>query len=471
MSRTRRGRSGRRAGWIAYPALLGTTAMGTMSSNVINAPLWVIRTDLGMTAQESVLAVSAFTVAMATSVPLAGWLGDRLGVKAFLIAALGVMVLAELTAAAAGGLETLVLARTVQGAACSAIPPCVQTALVTAWPERTAQTMGAWASAIGLGQAVGPPFGGVITEALGWRWVFLVHAGLVLLLMGLLAVFMPRVGRRRPPMHVSAMFWLVFGGASTAAAVVFVGQSAPWAGALLLAVGAVLGWGMFVHLSRRRARAARRDREAPRPLVDPVLLRDSGYLTAAAGAGLAMGSMAVCIVAMPLFLASDLDLGPAQIGVVVLTLALAMTAAGPFAARVGRRRGGGVQLTRGVVLLVVAAPVVTVAMVASRLGVALWVVMLLVVLGLVVAGTGIAFAQSAAATELVLSPAGRSGTAVGIHNMIRFLSMAAGYSGVSLAYAAGASLYVFPVLALMALGLLAALRATRGPRPRLVPQQ
>ena len=122
MTAFRRGRPALRARRIAYPALLATTAMGTMSSNVINAPLYVIQTDLGMTAQQSVLAVSAFTVAMATAVPLAGWLGDRLGVKTFLISALGVMVLAELTAAAATGMESLVLARMVQGAACSAIP-------------------------------------------------------------------------------------------------------------------------------------------------------------------------------------------------------------------------------------------------------------------------------------------------------------------------------------------------------------
>ena len=70
MTAFRRGRPALRARRIAYPALLATTAMGTMSSNVINAPLYVIQTDLGMTAQQSVLAVSAFTVAMATAVPL-----------------------------------------------------------------------------------------------------------------------------------------------------------------------------------------------------------------------------------------------------------------------------------------------------------------------------------------------------------------------------------------------------------------
>ena len=98
-----------------------------------------------------------------------------------------------------------------------------------------------------------------------------------------------------------------------------------------------------------------------------------------------MGSMAVAIVAVPLFLASDLDLGPARIGAVVFTLALAMTAAGPVAARVGRRHGSGVQLGRGVLILVVAAPVVTLAMVSSGLGVARWVIVSLVVLGLVAA--------------------------------------------------------------------------------------
>lgn len=450
---------------MAYPALLGTTALGTMSSNVINAPLYVIQKDLGMTAQQSVMAVSAFTVAMATAVPLAGWLGDRLGVKAFLVSALGIMVLAELVAASATQLETLVLARLVQGAACSAIPPCVQTALVSAWPERTVRTMGAWASAIGVGQAAGPPFGGILTEALGWRWVFLIHAGLVLGLMALLIAFVPGIERRRPPMHVSAMACLIVGGGSAAAAVLLAGQSGPWLWVAPLVALAVFGTWLFVHLSRRRAALAGTDGNAPGPLVDPALLRDPAYLTAAAGAGLAMGSMAVAIVAMPLFLASALSLGPAQIGVVVFSLALAMTAAGPVAGRVGRRRGSRVQLGRGVLLLVVAAPVITLAMVSSRLGVEHWVVVSLVVLGLVLTGIGIAFAQSAAATELVLSSAGRSGTAVGIHNMVRFLSMAVGYSGVSLAYAVDTPLLVFPVLALTALALLTALRVTRRSAP------
>lgn len=465
MSAASLGRSGNSGGRIAYPALLGTTALGTLSANVINAPLYVIQTELSMTSQQSVMAVSAFTIAMATVVPLAGWSGDRFGTKVFLVSALGIMVLAEIAAALAPGMETLIAARAVQGAACSAIPPCVQAALMSLWPERAAQTMGAWASAIGLGQAVGPPFGGVVTEVLGWRYVFITHATLVLVMMVLLAVSMPTVARRRPPMHASAMFWLVAGGGSTATAILLAGQSGPWVGVTLLTICAIGSWTMFGHLCRRRARFAAEHAGTPGPLLDPALLRDPGYLTAAAGAGLAMGSMAVSIVAVPLFLASELDLRPAQIGVVVFTLALAMIVAGPVAGRIGRQRGTSTQLSSGVLILVVAAPVITLALVSSDLGVARWVIVSLVILGLLLAGTGIAFTQSAAATELVLSPAGRAGTAIGIHNMLRFLAMALGYSGVSLAYATDASLLIFPAVSLTGLAMLTALRANRG-KPR-----
>ena len=465
MNAAAQGNTGKGAGRIAYIALLGTTALGTLSANVMNAPLYVIQTDLGMTTQQSVLAVSAFTMAMAMFVPLAGWLGDRLGTKTLLIWSLGVLILAGAAASQASGTEALIAARAVQGAACSAIPPCVQAALVKLWPDRTAQTMGAWASAIGLGQAIGPLFGGVVTEALGWRSVFLSHAALVLVMILLLSMSMPPNGRQRPPMHRIAMFWLVVGAGSTAVGTVLIGQTTSWWWILLSVGCGVFSWWLFARLSVRRARFAAENEGAPGPLLDPSLMNDQGYLRAAAAAGLAMGSMAVFIVAVPLFLASDLDLGPASIGAIVFTMALSMVITGPVAARLGRRRGVHVQLSHGIAILGASGPVVALAMCCSLLGVVRWAVLVLVVTGLVLAGTGIAFTQSAAATEIVLSTAGKSGTAVGVHNMIRFLSMAAGYSVVALTYAVNAPLLLFPAVSLTAFALFAALRSAQRGRP------
>lgn len=460
MNAAKQDNAGNGARRIAYTALLGTTVLGTLSANVINAPLYVIQSDLGMTTQQSVLAVSAFTMAMAMFVPLAGWFGDRLGIKTLLIWSLGVLILAGAVAAQASGTEALITARAVQGVACSAIPPCVQAALVNFWPDRTAQAMGAWASAIGLGQAVGPLFGGIVTEVLGWRYVFLSHASLVLVMILLLSISMPGTCRQRPPMHRSAMFWLVVGSGSTAVGTVLIGQTTSWWWILSTVGCASLSWWLFARLSVRRARFAAEHIGAPGPLLDPALMHDRGYWRAAAGAGLAMASMAVFIVAVPLFLASGLDLGPASIGGIVFSMALSMVIAGPIAARLGRRRGVNVQLSHGIGILGASGPVVTLAICCSRLGMVRWAVLSLVVMGLVLAGIGIAFTQSAAAMEIVLCSAAGSGTAVGIHNMIRFLAMAAGYSVVALAYAANATLFLFPTVSLTALAILATLRLT-----------
>ena len=451
---------------IAYPALLATTTMGTLAANMINAPLYRIQNELGMTAPEAVLAVSAFTVAMATTVPLAGWLCDRFGTRRLLITALGVLVAAGVLGSLASGTAALIGARALQGAACSAIPPAVQAALVHLWPDRRGATMGAWASAIGLGQAIGPPFGGFVTQAFGWRSVFLVHAGAVLVLMLLLAFSVPAARRQRPPVHASALFWLVTGGGTAATAIVLAGQGGVWLAAVLLGLGAVASWALFAHLTRRRLRLAATLPGSLRPLLDPALLRGRGFALAAAGAGLSMASLAVFIVAVPLFLASKLGREPAEIGVLILPLALTMIVAGPLAARLGARVGTSGQLAAGTGLLIAAAGLVAAAMMlpaGQEPDAGGWTIPL-VLAGLVLAGAGIAFAQSAAATELVSSPAGGSGTAVGIHNMIRFLAMAAGYSLVSLAYAADLPLLIFPALGVAAAGLLAGLRII-GPAP------
>ncbi|MCC9146716.1 MULTISPECIES: MFS transporter [unclassified Arthrobacter] len=449
---------------IAYPALLATTALGTLSANMINAPLYRIQNELGMTAPEAVLTVSAFTVAMATMVPLAGWLCDRFGPRRLLVTALGVLVSADVLASLATGTELLIGARILQGGACSAIPPAVQAVLVHLWPDRRGAIMGAWASAIGLGQAIGPPFGGFVTQASGWRYVFILHAAAVLVMMVLLTLSVPAVRRQRPPVHASALFWLVTGGGAAATATVMAGQGAVWLGAVLLGLGAVACWTLFTRLTRRRLRLVDLP-GALRPLLDPAILRGRSYALAAAGAGLSMASLAVFIVAVPLFLASDLGLEPGEIGVLVLPLALTMIVAGPLAARLGARVGTSGQLVRGTGLLTAAAVILTAAMLLEKqVPGGQWTVPL-VLTGLILAGAGIAFTQSAAATELVSSPAGGSGTAVGIHNMIRFLAMAAGYSLVSLAYAADLPLLIFPALCVAAVGFLSALRITAPPAP------
>src|SRR5699024_8619990 len=156
----------------AHITLLSATILGTIANNVINVPLRAIATEFGSGTSKAVLTVTIFILVLAFAMPLVGWLGDRIGRKRVIIGALILMTAAQIWAALSPTLNSLIGARAVQGLACSAFPPIVMGMLSELYPKQRIRAMGAWAAANGLGQAIGPPVGGLINDALGWRWIF-----------------------------------------------------------------------------------------------------------------------------------------------------------------------------------------------------------------------------------------------------------------------------------------------------------
>ena len=116
-----------------------------------------------------VLCVSAFVLTLAVAMPLIGWLGDRFGQKQTLVLSLLLMLVAQAAAALVTNLGQLIVLRGVQGLACAAIPPMVMGLLSGFYPSQRTRVMGAWAAANGIGQAIGPPVGGLISDWVGWR--------------------------------------------------------------------------------------------------------------------------------------------------------------------------------------------------------------------------------------------------------------------------------------------------------------
>lgn len=413
----------RQPGRVAYVVLLASTTLGTLSSTIITSPINMIAGDLGASARQIVFAVSAFTLAMVVFAPLAGWMSERLGARTFLIGSLVLMVLAGVGAALSPNLWVLVGMRALQGVACSAIPPAVQQTLGTFWTRQRGRVMAAWASAIGVGQALGPPLGGFIADLAGWRGVFVAHALLSGLLATLLYLRVPAAPRGRPPMHVSGMLTLVIGVGGMVGALTWAGQggAAVVAGALAVAGAGALG----LH-----ARLARR---SPRALVEPRLLVEARYLRSTASAATVMASLGVMIVATPLHLGREYGMSPSQIGMVTLALAASMALSAPLSSRIGERVTPRRVLHAGLAGLVVGPLTMALALslpsqaaaVAAALGL------------LVFTGAAIGAVQAVAGLGVMRSEASAHGTALGIHNMMRFAGLAVGYAWVALSYPTG----------------------------------
>jgi multidrug resistance protein len=170
---------------ISERAVLLTAALGTMlaplNSTMIVVALPEILDDFGHSLAWGSWIVISYLVAMAAVQPLGGSLGDRYGRRRMLLIGLTAFLAATVVAALAPSVEVLLVARTVQAlSGAMAIPN--GTALVRSLipPERQGRTFGTIGSAIAVAAAAGPPLGGVITDAFGWRWIFAINLLLII---------------------------------------------------------------------------------------------------------------------------------------------------------------------------------------------------------------------------------------------------------------------------------------------------
>ena len=114
--------------------------------------------------------VTAYTLAFAGFLVLAGRLADLHGRRRVFMAGMALFTVASLVCGLSGSPGLLVATRTVQGLGAAAVAPAALaaiTAVVPDGPERR-RALGFWTAAAAGGGASGWLLGGVITEQAGW---------------------------------------------------------------------------------------------------------------------------------------------------------------------------------------------------------------------------------------------------------------------------------------------------------------
>lgn len=416
--------------------LLAITFLGTVSNNILNVPLSEITRAFGVALSEGALVVSSFVLVLAAAMPVAGWVGDRFGRRRVVIAALVTMMAGQVAAALAPALWALVACRAVQGLACAAIPPAVMGMLSSSHiPARRARVMSAWAAANGVGQAVGPPLGGLLAGALGWRSIFVVLAAVTALLLLATLRVLADDPARQVALHRGGAVTLTIGTALLMAAATAVPIRAvpAWAD-IGLASGGVAVIVAFAVLSARH----------PRPLIRPRLIVESRFLRSAIAAFAQMFCLAAVLVAIPLYVIDSLGWGVALTGVLVFALPATMAAAAPPVGLACERASPRLIMRAGLVLLAGVTPAL--GMFLTGHGRSLGVLIPL----LIMVGAGVALVQTPAAMGATQSPAGATGAALGLFNMLRFAGSAVGTAWVALLYPHSAFLVLFGGCAVIA---------------------
>lgn len=172
--------------WLAAVVMIGAAMMDLIDVTVVNVALPTIRRDLGATGAQLEWVVSAYMLAFAAALIVAGSFGDLLGRKRLFLAGIALFGTASLGAALAQSPGQLIVARAIQGGAAAAmIPQLLGTFRSVFSGEERGKAFGMYGAILGFASAVGLVLGGVLTDAnlFGWAWrtVFVVNVPIALI--------------------------------------------------------------------------------------------------------------------------------------------------------------------------------------------------------------------------------------------------------------------------------------------------
>jgi DHA2 family multidrug resistance protein len=182
-------------------ALMIAALMNTLDTTIANVALPHMQGSLSASQDQIVWVLTSYIIATAITLPLSGWLSQKIGRKRMFLFSIGAFTVASMLCGIATGLPEIVLFRILQGVAAASLMPLSQAVMLDIYPPRLVpRVMSLWSAALVLGPVLGPTIGGWLTESFSWRWVFYINLPLGVLAFLGVYVFMAhdRGGRQRP---------------------------------------------------------------------------------------------------------------------------------------------------------------------------------------------------------------------------------------------------------------------------------
>ncbi len=316
--------------WWTLVLVAIATFMLLLDITVVNVALPDIQRELDASLSSLQWVVDAYALTLAAFLLTAGSLGDRLGRRRVFTIGFALFTFASFLCGIAGDPTLLNLARGLQGVGGAGM---FATSLALIGQEfhgkDRATAFGVWGATVGGAVAIGPLVGGVITEHLGWEWIFFVNIPI-----GLVAIFLTerkianvaspdaeRVDLPGVATFSAALFLLIFG--------LIRGNPEGWGSPLILAClgGAVALLAAFVAI----------EAHSDHPMLDLGLFRKPAFNGVSAVAfGLSAGMFAMFLY-LTIYMQGVLGFSPLEAGLRFLPLTVLSFIASPIAGSLSHR--------------------------------------------------------------------------------------------------------------------------------------
>jgi EmrB/QacA subfamily drug resistance transporter len=312
---------------ISSVAVIGSF-LAQMDATVVNVSLSSLALELHTSLSNIQWVTSGYLLAAAFTLPLSGWLVDRMGTKAVYLWCFSAFTLTSVLCGLAWSANSLIGFRILQGMSGGLLAPLAQLIMVRAAGAKMARIFGFAAMPILLAPLLGPVIAGAVLRFASWHWLFLINLPFGALAIALAVFFLPHDRHERRPRHLDLVG---LGLLSPGVALFLYGtERAPDPAALVALVLSVLLLFAFFRWAIRKKDEA---------IIDLRLFKDGNFSAAVVTTFLLTGVSFAGQMLVPVFLTRDGGLSPSEAGLLLAAQGLGMMCTYPFVGSLVERFG------------------------------------------------------------------------------------------------------------------------------------
>jgi EmrB/QacA subfamily drug resistance transporter len=322
--------------WAILGVLVISLIAIVLDNTVLNVALKTIaepKAGLGASQSQLEWGINSYTLVFAGLLFTFGVVGDRFGRKRMLMIGMAAFGLFSLLTAYAHNPDQLIWARAAMGLGAAAVMPQTLSIISNVFdPSERARAIGIWATAVGIGVAIGPIVGGLLLAHFWWGSVFLINVPLTAAGVAAILLLVPESRNPNPgridylgvALSIVGLVLVVYG-------IIQGGEKGSWVhwdvlGATLAGL-AVLG--LFAWYETRLSH----------PSLDVKLFRDPRLSSAVGALGLVFFGMMGALFFLSFYLQSVRGYSPLSAGLLTLPFAAGQMLMAPRSARLVKRYG------------------------------------------------------------------------------------------------------------------------------------
>ena len=310
--------------------ILSGFVLNMLSVQIVGSSLRYLQGELNASIEQISYVMSASLITEVIIIPFSGWLIRLLSTRVFFLISLSGFIFSSLGCALSDSFLLMSLFRGFQGFFGGAMIPIMMANIYIIFKPREVPIIISIAATIGVSSiALGPILGGVLTEYLNWRWMFLynIPIGIIIFIFGYLFIDL----NQRDKTLISKIDYMgiLLLAISLISLLIFLeeGERRDWFYSNFIFINFSIFILCLIFFIKRELTISN-------PVVDLRIFTERNFFT---------GSFICCIFAIniypPIFLIPILvtkmhHIDPIDIGLIISTMGLGMMLAGPIAGRI-----------------------------------------------------------------------------------------------------------------------------------------